>query len=354
VSSIEIRPFEGSAAELAAFTNRVWHQTYAGKMLTPVWSPQHFERDLLGDERDRDFLIAAYDGTRLIGSHPAKPLRVRLHGHERPATWASFLSVDPAYRRHGLALRLQDEYVRRHREREVPLNFGFNYIRSVHSLGPEFWRRQGVRLVAKMGVWTRALDHAAVGRFELYRREAWGARMLGLVQRRPRPPRDMQGLRDLRPGCAQDLREAMELMAAAGAGADLAYLWDEASAARQLAYPGLSATVVLEAGGRLRGLVNYTLLDVLGRCPMRTARIDEIAFGGLKQRDRRRLMKAALHRMTADGAQGVVALRGSWRYGRDLARAGFLPVPPEFFYVAMTTRDDLPLDGVRRLQVVWR
>jgi GNAT superfamily N-acetyltransferase len=350
---IEIRPFEGDAEELAAFTQRVWRQSYAGQMLTPLWSKEFMERDLLADGQDRDFLIAAYDGARLVGSHPAKPIPIRLHGKKLPATWASFLSVDPDYRRRGVALKLQAEYVRKHQEREIPVNFGYLYLRSARSMGPEFWRRQpgGVRIVAKLGMWVRALDHAAVARFELYRTEAWGARALSLVQRTPREPSDTTGIRLYRP---KDLDDCRALLDRAGEKADLAYLWEPDVTARQLDYPGLSKTLVLDHQGRVGGLVNYTLLDVLGRCPMRVARLDSLAFDSLESRDRRRLLAAALCEMAADGAKGAMMLRGSWHGWRELLGAGFLPVPPEFYYVGLTLRDGVPLDRVRRLSVLWR
>jgi len=351
---IEIRTFEGGPEELAAFTNRVWRLSYEGHMPTPLWSKEYLRRDLFQNgDRQRDFLIAAYDGSRLVGSHPAKPIAVRLHGQEIAATWASFLSVDPEYRRRGVALKLQAEYVRRHRQHDLPVNFGYLYLRSAHSMGPEFWRRQpgGVRIVSKVGMWVRAFDHAAVARFSLYRLESWGSRVLGLLQDGPREPPDDTGIRPYRP---EDLSDCRHLLNQTGESADLAYLWDIDNAARQLSFPGLSQTVVLDHEGRVAGLVNYTLLEVLGKCLVRVALIDAIAFGSLRSVDRRRLLSAALSRMVADGAQAAMMLRGSSYAWRELVRAGFLPLPPEYYYVGMTTREGVPLDGVRRLHVLWR
>lgn len=350
---IEIRTFEGNADELAAFTRRVWRQSYEGKMLTPLWSKEFMGRDLLPDGSKRDFLIAAYDGSRLVGSHPAKPLNVRIQGREIGATWASFISVDPEYRRRGVALKLQAEYVRRHREHELLINFGYLYIRSVQSLGPKFWLLQpgGVRIVSKLGFWVRALDHEAVAQFELYRLESWGSRAMSLLQRTPRPPADPTGIRPYRP---TDLSDCCALLNRAGNEADLAYVWDAENAARQLNYPNLSRTIVLEQEGRVAGLVNYTMLEVLGRCPMRVAVLDNVVFGSLPASDRRRLLAAALCEMTADGAKGAMMIRGSWHGWPELLAAGFLPMPPEFYYVGLTLRDDIPLEGIRRLHVLWR
>ena len=86
----------------------------------------------------------------------------------------------------------------------------------------------------------------------------------------------------------------------------------------------------------------------------RIARIDAIALGALDHGDGTRLLKASTAAMRADGAQAAVALRGSWKRWRDLVAAGFVPTPTEFYFVAMPTQSDLPLAGVRRLNVVWR
>jgi GNAT superfamily N-acetyltransferase len=349
---IEVRSFEGTTDDLAEFTNRVWRETYRGRMPTPIWSAQHFARDLVDDdEDDRYLLVAAYDGTQLVGSHPARKLTVNLHGEPCVATWGSFLSVDPAYRKQGVAFRLQAESLKRHRERALPMSLGFAYVRSPHSVGPEFWRLQGARMIAEIGTWARPLDHAAIAEFEIYPFESRAARLLGHVQREPQPPTDTTGIREYAPG---DLGDCVALLNDAGAGSDLAYVWGAREAARQLSYANLSKTLVLERDGRVVGLVNYTLLDVFGRTEARIARIDAVALGTLDHRDGTRLLKAATASMHDDGAKGATALRGSWTHWRELVAAGFMPTPTEFYYVALPTRDDVPLSGVRRLNVVWR
>jgi GNAT superfamily N-acetyltransferase len=348
---IEVRSFQGTADDLAEFTNRVWRGTYAGRMPTPIWSAQHFARDLMDDESDRSLLLAAYDGTRLVGSHPARELTVRLHGEPQAATWGSFLSVDPDYRKAGVAFMLQAESVKRHRERDLRMSLGFAYVRSPHSAGPEFWRLQGASLVAKIGTWVRPFDHAGVADFELFPRDARAARLLAHLQRKARAPHDMTGIRCYAPA---DLDDCVALLNDAGSTCDIAYVWRGIEAARQLAYASLSKTVVLDRDGAVAGLVNYTLLDVFGKTDARIARVDAVALGALDHHDGVRLLKAATVAMVADGAQVAVALRGSWTHWRELAAGGFVPMPTEFNFVALPMRDDVSVTGVRRLHVVWR
>lgn len=351
---IEIRTFDGEPEELSTFTTRVWRETYEGRMLMILWSTAFFRRELFPeDDRARDYLIVAYDGARLVGSHPSKPLAIRLHGRELSATWGSFISVDPEYRRRGVALKLQHEWDRRHRERGAAVNLGYQYIRSKAALGPKFWLRQPERIpiVRKLGMWVRALDHAAVSNFGLFRLEAWGARLLSLIQRPPRPPANMEGIR---PYCPDDLGPCLALISQAGESADLAYLWEPAILQRQLCFDQVSDTVVLDREGAVAGLINYTLEEVLGRFPLVVALIDIVAFGSLGRTDRSRLLAAALARMARAGAKAVMMLRASSYAWREMLAAGFLPGPPEYYYIGATFQQDLNLKGVNRLQVLLR
>jgi len=350
---IEIRTFEGDAAELSAFTTTMWRKFYEGKMPVPLWSPQLLARELLPTADDpRDYLVAAYDGTRLVGSHPARPLRISLHGEEKIASWGSFLTVDPEYRRQGIAQRMNEEFWRRHRERGAVANFGYLYVRTVKSMGPKFWLKQPERaVVRKLGMWVRALDHGAVSRFELYRFEGWGSHLMSLVQGRPKAPRDTTGIRAYR---SEDFSDCQELVRERGASMDLAYLWNPEELARLLHYEDLARTVVLEEDGRVAGLVSYYRLEVLGRCPMEAGVIDLVAFGTLSARARLRLLRATLFQMAEEGLKAAMLLRGSWYGWRPLLAAGFTPMTPEYYYTANKMEPDLPVEKVRRVHVLWR
>lgn len=351
---IEIKTFEDDADELARFTNRVWQAAYEGQVLLPLWSEAFLRRELLpGDGTMRDYLVAAYDGGKLVGFHPARPITVRLHGREIPATWGSFLTVDPEYRGQKIAQRMQQEFIRRHQERGARVNFGYLYIRSAKSLGQKFWLNQpkGTAVVRSLGMWVRALDHAATARFEIHRLESWGARAMSLVQRSPRPPLDPTGIRLWQP---EDTPACLALIHQAGEAADLAYLWDSAGLERYLSYPGLSQTVVLQGETGVAGLVNYTLLEILGRERMMVALIDRIAFGSLPGRDRRRLLSAALYQMSGDGAKGAMMLRDSWYGARTLLSAGFVPMHSEYYYIGTCMDEEVSLRGIRRIQALWR
>ncbi len=351
---IAIRTFDGTADELARFTNDVWRRSYAGKMMCPQWSGRLLQRELLSSHAgNRQFLVAAYDGTRLVGSHPARPIRIRLHGQEMPATWGSFLTVDPEYRGQRVAQKMQEEFIRRHQEHQAAVNFGYLYLRSVRSMGPKFWLKQEhLAIVRKIGMWMRALDHAAVARCEMNRFEAWGTRFLSLFQAKPKAPCNLDGIRLYG---TSDLAQCLRLIHEFGADADLTYLWDSEALRDQLHDPALSNTVLAEEGGQVHGLVNYTLFPILGKQLITTAIIDIAAFASTCSRKlRQRLFRAAMHQMSLEGAQGVAMLRQARPRWSDMLCAGFFPMVPEYYYCGTRMREGISLEGIRHMQVLWR
>ena len=354
---IEIRTFEGHMEELSSFIVSQWRRSYEGKMPVPLWDATYLRRQLLpeGDDDSRDLLVAAYDGTKLVGVHPMWYQPVLLRGQRVETTAGSFLTVDPEYRRQRVAAQMQQEQERRHCERGLLADFGFLYLRSAKSLGKKFWLKmpKGTQRMRKMGTWIRALDNKAAWNFELFLFERFGSWWLSHFIPKIRQPGDMTGIRAYRP---DDLPQCLKLVDEDARTMDLAYLWDEKSLARQLEYPDLAKTVVLEKDGRIAGLVNYFRLNLKARTEMRAGMIDLIVFGDLAGRDRRRLLMAAMHQMLEEGLKGVSYLRGTWDHWGTLFSQGLFPMLPEY-YLAGTRMDlDVPLDLERigRTMILWR
>ena len=350
---VEIRGFDGTAAELSAFVVTTWRKSYEGEMPFPLWSGDFLERELLLDGNDRPYVVAAYDGTKLVACHPGRPITIRIHGEAVGGSLGSFLSVDPDYRRQGIACRMQEEFARRHRERGDKVNFGYLYLRYRKSMGKQFWLKQpeGVVPVRRVGHWVRAFDYRAVAQWELWRPERWGSRVLSMVHRPITLPRDTSGIRRWRP---EDLPACLELVQQAGQSADIAYVWDATNLDRQLHYKDLARTIVIEHDGCVAGLINYSRFDVLGKTTMATALVDLIAFGTLPQAERKRLLRAAMAQMVEEGLKAAILLRGSWYAWRTLAGAGFFPMPREYYFTGVKIQKDVRLENVRQLHVLWR
>src|SRR5206468_1863858 len=67
-SVIEVRTYDGDAAELSRFVLDVWSTAYRGRMPVPLWDARYFDWQIPVDRPgSREFLVAAYDGSKLIG-----------------------------------------------------------------------------------------------------------------------------------------------------------------------------------------------------------------------------------------------------------------------------------------------
>src|SRR3954469_489302 len=115
---IEIRTFDDDPAKLGEFCTRIWRERYRDKMPVADWTGPFMEWELMSEEPGaRDFLVVAYDGTKLVGSLPAKPVMYQLNGRQILGTLGCFLAIDPAYENQAVSLKMVLEQRRRHRDR---------------------------------------------------------------------------------------------------------------------------------------------------------------------------------------------------------------------------------------------
>jgi GNAT superfamily N-acetyltransferase len=319
----------------------------------PLWDPPYFDWQLLAEQSsERDYLVAAYDGSKLVGSLMGEQFRFRLYGREFNATTGSWLTVHPDYRRYGVASKLFKEQRRRHLERGAVFMLGYVYIGAAVSMGPKFWLRfPSTVILGKVGFWVRVFDHRAVARWELSRGDALAARTLGLFQSHPLVPHDLEGIRPYRP---DDLPACLELAHGLLERVDMGYVWTAPRLAHQLHYKDVPRTIVAEEAGRVAGFVNYYRLDFMGRHPIEAAMIDLAAFGTLPHRVRRKLLLAAMGQMMGEGVKMALMLRLPCYPWRPLLAAGFVPVPRELYVICIRMDPTFSLEGATRLHVHCR
>lgn len=349
---IEVRTFEEDAATAAAFTHRVWTQRYALKVPVIEWSPEYFHWELLWDRPGaRDFTVAAYEGTKLVGFLFAERLEVHIAGKPAIATSGSWLSVDPEHRRDGVARKIADEQRKRHREHGAAFMLGFGLA---HTDGPRFWEKlPDTKVACNLGFWMRPFDKKRVIEWSPAAKDRLLMTVASPILAGPVPEVDRAGVR---PFEERDLAECTALLQALGKDAELGYRWSEARVRHQLAAGPISRTLVLEDGGKVLGLVNHYRIDMTARTTLPCAVIDFMAFAeGAPQRDRRRLINAALADMAREGAGLAMMLRIPCYPSRDLWATGFVPTPKESSVIFGLTDPSLPrLQDFDNFYIHWR
>ncbi len=352
---VEVRTFEGAGSDLHAFVVDVWRQSYAAQMSFPLWTAEYFDWQFgLNDDVPRDHLIAAYDGSRLVGTLLGFSCRFRLHGETFGGSQGSWLSVAPEYRRSGVASQLREELRRRHREQNLRFQVGFGYFGSRHSLGPAFWssqRKKGTTFLKKVGFWARVLRvwPAAQWSVSPFDRALIGG--LGWLQL---PPMYNLSKLTIRPFDPRDLSDCSRVIRDSHEALDFALIWDDSHLERQLEGRGVGKTLVAEVDGTVQGLVNYHCLPFLGRTEETVAVIDIIAASPLSWINQHRLICAALLQMKEEGAILALKLRICDYDTRPFWTTGFIPRLADS-HVMLTWGDEpQPVPAIQRMHLLWR
>jgi len=350
---IEYRTYDGDAAELAAFLQRVWLSFFRGRVTVPVWHAEYLEWQLLSAPNGRDFLVAAYESARLVGTLFAKPFRFRLGEATIDAAISSWLAVDPMAKGAGVARGLADEQHRRMRECGCRFLLGFGLPGQV-ARGTRFWSGFPDRTVLgrPIPLWAHLIDLAAVSRDEATRHGRLGAHLLHAIHGDVRRPADVgQGCGvSIRPYRAADLSDCLAVVRRTADTADLAYDWDAERLGHHLDFRGIPTTLVAEQNCSVQGFINYHQLNAQGRGTLRSAIIDHLACDTLTPRDRTRLLRSALLQMHGTATQLVLTSRLSGAHRSTLVRSGFVPNWPGITPIYYTDGSGVPLSAVRTLQ----
>lgn len=342
---IEIRTCESEISEVADFTTGVWRETFAGKRLTLKWDESFFEWQVFNSVLARDYLIAAYDGARLVGTMFAEPFRLRLHDREHEATMSSWLTVNPEYRRSDLASKIVSEMRQRHLDRDAAFQIGFGLTGTI---GSEFWRSiPDCYRVRGMGYWCLLLNVSALNdSLFLSRFERSAASLLRVLQTRTPRAEVHEGIRPYRP---EDLPRCLELANELGTGMDLAYVWDPARLALQLDFKGSPRTIVCERNGRVEGFVNYYPIDCIGKTTVKSAIVDLVVVKSLTREEQKNLLRTCIAQMAAEGIAFVLLLRLPCFPSWPLLKAGFIPLPDQFNVLCGWPQPGLNFDNVKKM-----
>lgn len=352
---VEIRSYEGAAEDLREFVVGVWRNSYGGRMAFPLWSADYFRWQLgVESAAPRDHLLAAYDGTRLVGTILGFPARFRTERGEVGGSQGSWLSIDPAYRRQGIATQLRQELRRRHAELGLAFQVGYGYFGSPHSLGPSFWESQralGTTFLTRAGFWVRVLQARRAANWNLNRAESLLTRTFGWLAL---PPRERSTRVAFRPFQPEDAPLCRELLEAATAACSFSLVWDEPTLRRHLAGGGVGRTLVAVKEGRPAGFVNWHCLPFLGRTEETLAVIDLLALGGLGRVEQFQTVRAALAWMREEGAVLALKLRiGDYPVG-PLMAAEFVPRLPDSYIMVTWAGEPQPIRKPSRLHLLWR
>lgn len=354
---VEIRTYDGDGSDVADLMERVWGGMYGGRKWIPFWGRDTLDFQILAERpRGRDYLVAAYDGTRLVGVFFAEPLTYRVRDQLVEGSVGSWLTVERTLASSSVGINLLLEMQRRHREKRAAFCLGY-VAGGRKTAGSEFWRYyakcdpQNCAFLRRVGHWVRIYDHGGLARTGLNALERIGARALSLLQSRQPPlPQDVC-VREYTPA---DLPACLEAAHRMAADADLSIHWTHDRLALQLHRHAVARTLIVEQSGNISGFLNYHQIRLLGGGTLQAAIIDVLAADQLTHHQCIALLRAAGHRMVEEGIQAAIMLRSCMCRGPALLACGFMPVPAFDHLVCLFKDPNLDLHKPSRIHLLIR
>ncbi|MBD3672675.1 MAG: GNAT family N-acetyltransferase [Planctomycetaceae bacterium] len=345
----EIRPYEGSPEELAKFVTPIWVRAYAESMCVPLWTPEFLTWAL--DWSQRDHLVTAWDGTRLIGCLLANVYEMHYLGELVKGTQCSYLTVDPEYRRRGIANLMVEQQRKVNVEQQIAFELGYLYTGNQRSMGPKFWRkRQSMNQVTSAGFWVRNLDHRAVADWTPSGLDRVGAKLLSLFQRSPRRS-TKDRIRDFQ---TSDLASCRELINEVTQRSELGILWEDDNLLRQLQSPEIVRTLVWEEQQQIRGFINYCRLEFQANGVITVGLIDVVSLQRLASQEQVEMLEHTLSEMAEEGIELVMLLRPGPAKSLSLIRSGFVPRLKDFILQLQPTSKEFTVKKTTALNILWR
>ncbi|MFL6798585.1 MAG: GNAT family N-acetyltransferase [Xanthobacteraceae bacterium] len=325
MSRIEIRDYHGDFEDVGDLVRRVWIPEYSGKVWFPLPDAAFFRWSIGAQERAR--CLVAFEGSKLVGSVSYMLHSLRIHSSIVPVAIHTSFSVDPDHRR--AALPLIEQLRRNHRDEELELAIGL-ILDPRTSLSYRFWTKYAetfpddFRLLLRGSYWAKFLEPQVIAVTGVNAWERAASRALGPLLRIVPHGRDPH----VRPYRTDDLEQCSQIIERASAAYEWVVVWSPEDLSHQLDNPECG-TLVFERDGRIRGLINYLLIWLYGRGPIRIALIDIWADDQLAHRDRVRLLSHLCQVLRESGVHGVVAPRNAVPAAPFLANL-FVPATDHF------------------------
>ncbi|RKG80702.1 GNAT family N-acetyltransferase [Corallococcus terminator] len=339
---VEVRTFEGDAAEAAWFINRVWQSSYGKSVALPVWNSRFMDWLLFrGGQAPRDYLLAAYDKGTLVGTLFAEPARIRLGAQEVDGTHGSRASVADSHRGEGVAGKLARELLLRHRDRGARLSLGCVTTGARES---GFWKQAwNKRHIQGLGLWAHVFDARALARGAFTDTQRHLLTLARPFLRQGFREADTRGIRPYHPN---DLLRCLSLVRRMMQPVTLGFTYTAERLAHQLQYQDVPRTFVLEQDGEVQGFVNTYSLEVTGKGShsVTSEVVDLVAFDeSVSCADRQRLLQGVMQDMERRGVACAGMLRSPSLPASVMLRTGWLPLPGGAKLTCLLPGSNMPL-----------
>jgi len=341
---IEIRALDGNLDDLRAMARQSWLCEYGAAPWRDLFRPE-LVRHIFAGVPDPRFLIAAYEGTTLIGFIANLPRHYRLRGKTYRGVVSTMFVTRQGYA--GAGIYLISECLRRNAA--FGSDFALMFFVRGHRPWPLFDRVLGQRFRIERLKTMHAIVHAVdfdkiVHSQGLTPLEVGAIKLLGA--HRPIVGPATPGL--VRAYQREDLPRILGMTRRYPDRDSLVREFDEETLGRQLSSGDVTATVVYEREGSVQGFINFSTHDMITRhARYRWAWVDLLYWEGLSGSEKQALLAGLWEASRARDAIGILEWNKDYYAKMPLYRARFIPWLPLVEARAWIFNPDLSFSGVK-------
>ncbi len=341
---LTLEPFRGDYEGLEKMAHTSWRDEYGISSFPNFYRPAYL-RYLFGRIKDKDHLIAAYQGDEIVSFLGNIPHSFHFRGGVYRGTWSCLLVTRKEWLRQGHAIAIINEALRINQKYRY--DFALATFETGHrsTLMLRKLKAEGYRLewMKRLRVIARILDLERVEASEgLKRWEKAAVKIIG-GSRRLEMGRD-EAVRPYRP---DDLGACLSLFNAYRDTIELARLWEGDELAWELDCPGVAQTLVYEKAGGVAGAINFVYHDHLGKTKERWAWINHVAYTGLTPGERSAFIQAFLAYIQSQDCIGAIEWTKGYYSQGPLYRAHFFPYFRSVNMYSWTFHPEISLAKVR-------
>jgi len=316
-------PFRGDLAELEQIALSSYRDEYGLESYINNYTPRHFDY-LFGGLQQRDHLLAAYADGKLMAFTALVPRRYHYQGQDYRALLGCLMVTRKEAFRNGLAMGLGLKALELFQKYKY--DFALAYLDTGHRSSSMIKKIQAagnaIKKVKRMGAIFRALDNDKICAIQpLNGYERFWMKLLRLDYINPKAP--PAAIRPYQPG---DLAACHRLLDSYRDKVTLTRIFEPEELARELAFPEVAHTLVWEEAGQIRGLINWVLIDHVGKTTHPWAWLNHVYLAGLQPKQQSELVRAFLLQAKAQGAAAVLEWFKNYYSKMPLWKNRFLPV----------------------------
>lgn len=322
--AIEIKAIDDFDRDtIAAFINRVFQEHYRGRSIVPQWTPAYLQWNIACSPGYNAF--GAFKDGELVGFVMGLHQTYHYQGQRLEGVLASWLAVDTVKSSRLLSFKLIRRIFSSTFDRTAGrTNDVMLFFTDPSSGNAVLWKRMAPQInahsVRKIGFFAKVFNAAKVVEAEWH--PPLGHQVLKLRHFCDIP--EIERLRGtMRSFEKKDIEECLVFLNQANSAA-LTRLWSKEELENHLQYGSVADSLLYRTNGALQGIINYHLLDFMGRTTIRGALVDFICLQGLHLREAIECIHASLRHLKQLGCDMVLVPESGIEKKLSLWLTGFV------------------------------